>query len=222
MNYELLTGRRHEDLFLWDAENQVYIHQSMKKSLEKMRQAARAEGIEIAVASGFRSYERQLKIWNAKAQGKRKLRNRKEEIINMETAKPEEILESILTWSAVPGASRHHWGTEIDVFDQKVKEKQEVLLTQKECESEFCELYAWLDENLANYSFHRPYQEDLGGVAREPWHLSYTPLSLNFQEQYSIEVFEKNIEESDLELKDLVRRNLDEIYRQYIANIKNL
>ena len=27
-------------------------------------------------------------------------------------------MRAILHWSALPGASRHHWGTEIDVIDR--------------------------------------------------------------------------------------------------------
>ena len=29
-----------------------------------------------------------------------------------------QIVRAILHWSALPGASRHHWGTEIDVIDR--------------------------------------------------------------------------------------------------------
>ena len=31
---------------------------------------------------------------------------------------PSELLESILRWSALPGFSRHHWGTDFDIYDK--------------------------------------------------------------------------------------------------------
>ena len=30
---------------------------------------------------------------------------------------PDALIETILLWSALPGGSRHHWGTDVDVFD---------------------------------------------------------------------------------------------------------
>jgi hypothetical protein len=56
------------------------------------------------VCSGFRSFERQVEIWNRKVEA-------------LQPRVPQEIFEAILRWSALPGTSRHHWGTELDVID---------------------------------------------------------------------------------------------------------
>ena len=35
--------------------------------------------------------------------------------------KPDEALNEIIRFSTVPGTSRHHWGTEIDIIDEEFK-----------------------------------------------------------------------------------------------------
>ncbi|MEX0799250.1 MAG: M15 family metallopeptidase [Bacteriovoracaceae bacterium] len=221
MNYLELTGRENNDLIPWDQKNKVYIHKSMQESLRELQNAAAKENINIQVASGFRDYNRQLDIWNAKASGSRKLLDRQENIIDFDRSTSHEILDAMLAWSAIPGASRHHWGSEIDIFDQNVKPKEKVHLTQIECREDFHLMYSWLDQNLEMIPFHRPYAEDLGGVAQEAWHLSFTPVSKSFQKEYTLEVFEKNVRESSMLFKELVLKDLESIYLKYVANVKN-
>ena len=219
MNYLQLTGRESKDMTTWDTEHGILLLEPVKKALKEMQEAAANEtGVELGVVSGFRDYERQLAIWNAKARGERKLLDRAERPIDFNNASQEEVLRSILVWSAIPGASRHHWGTEVDIFDAGVKSKVNVSLTIEECERDFEILYAWLDKNIHRFPFHRPYQEDLGGVAREPWHLSYSPLSLQLEQEYTLDVFERNVAESEMLLKELVQKDLEHIFRQYVAN----
>lgn len=217
MSFNILTGRdsKHTKEF---AEG-LRVHESMIKEIYRLQDAAKKEGIQIEIASGFRDFQRQLKIWNLKASGERKLRDRNEIEIDFNTASKREVLESILTWSALPGASRHHWGTEIDIFDKSVKERDKVELTQKECEEDFPKLYEWLESNLDRFDFHRPYRKDLGGVAREPWHLSYTPISTNFERDYTIDVLRKSVKESEMLIKDEVISSLDWIFANFIKNV---
>ncbi len=41
-----------------------------------------------------------------------------------------EKCKAMLRWSAVPGASRHHWGTEIDIFDPDLLPENTPLLLE--------------------------------------------------------------------------------------------
>ena len=88
---------------------------------------------------------------------------------------------AILTWSALPGASRHHWGTDIDVFDkQKVEssgQKFELVTGEYESDGPCSALAHWLEDNIQNFGFSLPYASYTGGVAREPWHLSYRAIA---------------------------------------------
>lgn len=73
-------------------------------------------GFRLRLESAYRPFEKQLSIWNRKAAGELPLLD--------EFGKPmqrpsdeEKLMYAILTWSALPGASRHHLGTDIDVVD---------------------------------------------------------------------------------------------------------
>jgi hypothetical protein len=83
-------------------------------------------------------------------------------------------------------------------------------------------LHAWLDtkiETKSSYGFYRPYATDRGGVAPERWHLSYHALSRRIMESYTFSLFKKNIEESDILLKDVVLEHAHEIYERFLLNV---
>ena len=73
----------------------------------------------------------------------------------------------------MPGTSRHHWGTEIDLnsFNNRWFEY-----------GKGKKLYRWLQVNAAKYGFHQPYTAKNSkrphGYNEEKWHWSYTPLSI--------------------------------------------
>ena len=71
----------------------------------------------------------------------------------------------------MPGTSRHHWGTDIDVnsFDNEYFAKDEGL-----------RLYEWLLTHGPEFGFCQPYNAKTNGRSgyeEEKWHWSYMPLS---------------------------------------------
>jgi LAS superfamily LD-carboxypeptidase LdcB len=122
----------------------------------------------------------------------------------------------------LPGTSRHHWGTDLDVFDGAVTEPgYQVQLTVDECQSKFAKLHSWLDRNLSRFGFFRPYAQDLGGIAPEPWHISYLPVSRAYMEAYSYSALEQLLRSTELALKDQVLENLPQIYERYFLRISS-
>ncbi|MCO4754524.1 MAG: M15 family metallopeptidase [Bacteriovoracaceae bacterium] len=216
-DYQTLTGRGNKALVQWNES--VLMDPLAKQELIALREQAQKQGIVIEAASGFRDYDKQLAIWNAKASGKRKILDRQENEVDFNNTSEKDILEAIMTWSAIPGASRHHWGTEVDIYDSAVKSRDKLQLTRHECNTEFKRLYNWINSNLEHFNFHRPYEKDLGGVSCEPWHLSYTPLSQQYQQAYTLDVFIRNIEQSQMLLKKFILDNAEDIYNRYIINI---
>ena len=85
-----------------------------------MRESAAAAGIDLLPLSSFRDFERQRLIWNAKYRGERPALDRGGRTVDMSRLAPDRRIETILLWSALPGASRHHWGSDIDVADGRV------------------------------------------------------------------------------------------------------
>src|SRR5690606_25742758 len=127
---------------------------------------------------------------------------------------------AILRWSALPGASRHHWGTDCDVYDKTAMPQGYTLeLTQEEARGYFAALHGWLDVQIASQQaegFFRPYDIDRGGIAPEPWHLSYAPLAQACQQAFCIEHLAEVLQEADMALKEVVLENLSEIYQRFI------
>ena len=116
------------------------------------------------MVSGFRSYERQRAIWNGKYKANRQA-----------GLSPEENIQKIIEYSTLPGTSRHHWGTEIDIIDGTVQSQGDVLLTEKFHEGGPYEpLRVWLEENTPLDLFVRiQTNSNAAGFNCEPWHYGY-------------------------------------------------
>jgi LAS superfamily LD-carboxypeptidase LdcB len=198
------------------------VHRQVIEPLHFLAQRAASAGFILKVASSYRSFARQLLIWNNKALGLRPVLNDAGELIDIDALSARDKVFAILRWSALPGASRHHWGTDIDVYGAaQIDPAYQLQLTVEETQGDgpFAEFHRWLDEELAygNSDFFRPYAHDRGGIAPEPWHLSYAPLASMFAHQFSPELLREQLEQTDLELKQTVLDHLDEIYARFIC-----
>lgn len=218
---DLLLGRAPE-LMVEFGPTRVCVHREVVGALRAMVDAAASEHIALALASGFRSFDRQLAIWNQKARGERPLLDASECPLDARALTPEQRLFAILRWSALPGGSRHHWGTDLDVFDASVRSPGAApRLERHEAAPDgiFAHLHRWLDDHAHRFGFFRPYDRDRGGTSPEPWHLSYAPLASACQAAHSRELLESAVIGADLELKDEVLRNLDTIYDRYFKAV---
>jgi len=145
----------------------------------RLAAAARTAGIDLRIASGYRDYGRQLAIFNAKARGERPVLSSSGVCLKRNDHDDLTWLRAILRYSALPGLSRHHWGTDFDVWDAAaVPEDYSLGLVAAEYLSggPFHHLNTWLSEREArnqSEGFFRPYATDRGGVAPEPWHISH-------------------------------------------------
>lgn len=176
-----LTGR--EETHLVTLEGGFQLQDEAATAFIALQADARVAGFELAIASSFRSFSRQLAIWNGKAAGKRPVYDDQDRALDILALSPAERLRAILRFSAIPGTSRHHWGTDLDVYDAAaVPADYQLQLSLAEVApgGVFDALHCWLDERMAageSRGFFRPYALDRGGVAPERWHLSYAPLS---------------------------------------------
>lgn len=215
---DILTGKTQTHL-IQDESSQLLVHKDMLPALQKLRADSIAAGFSLELVSAFRGFDHQLSIWNAKAQGLRPLYNDHGELLDYKTLSPREVLYAILRWSALPGASRHHWGTDVDVVDKSaLYEAYKIQLTPEETKPDgiFGPFHLWLDSHLPQTDFYRPYAEDTGGIAPEKWHLSYAPLSHDFQKKLSFELIQSTIQNAEIELKNVILQELPEIYQRYI------
>ena len=214
---DMMTGRSEGHLCLLDRH--VLLHAEVVQPFLRMQQAAAREGLDIQVASGFRAYDRQMAIWNAKAGGLRPLLDAEGHSLDASLLTEDEKVMAILRWSALPGCSRHHWGTDIDIWDRAaVSLDYQLQLIPEEYASggPFYALSLWLEEHASEFGFYRPYDRDRGGVAPEPWHLSYWPVAELFEAQLDGAFIQKLLDNDDLKLKSAVLARLDEITATFI------
>ena len=220
MCLEQLTGR--DDSLIDSHSLPVAVHQQIVSPFLALQEAAREAGFDMAIASGYRGFERQMLIWNDKALGRRPVLDSACQPLDIEQLTPWQRVQAILRWSALPGASRHHWGTDLDIYDRAAVAPDYALqLSAQEVQAggPFAPLHDWLDRELAagrGQGFFRPYAIDRGGIAPERWHLSYAPIAAVCQSELSPDHLIALVSEQPLALKDSVLEHFDEIYQRFI------
>jgi len=198
------------------------LHHEVIEQLFAMQAAARDAGIELAILSSFRDFERQLAIWNAKYRGARQLLDRDGRPLAHASLDEPHLIEAILTWSALPGASRHHWGTDVDVIDRAAiaRDYQPQLVPAEFAGSgPFARLDVWLAANMPRFGFFRPYTSPRHSVQPEPWHVSFAPLAGLALEALTLEVLDTALHDSRMLGSEAVRKRLPEIYSRYVTDI---
>jgi LAS superfamily LD-carboxypeptidase LdcB len=177
-SYQYLTGKfdpaKHPDFVPVAAKytdgDPYLLHQDTYAAFERMHAAALADGVELIMVSATRNFARQKQIWEAKWNGQRKIENGKQ--ANVAYPAPTDRARAILRYSSMPGTSRHHWGTDIDLnalnnefFDDGKGKK----------------IHAWLTRNGPKFGFCQPYTPKgdarPNGYEEERWHWSYLPVA---------------------------------------------
>nr|WP_288979154.1 M15 family metallopeptidase [uncultured Allomuricauda sp.] len=149
----------------------INLREEAYNSFLEMKKAAYSDGFDIKMVSSFRDYYHQQRIWE------RKYLNYTQE----SGMSPLDAIEKIIEYSTIPGTSRHHWGTDIDIIDGFPKASGDVLVPEKfEAGGPYEGFKLWLDENSTKYGFYLVYTDNprRRGFKYEPWHYSYAPISI--------------------------------------------
>lgn len=202
-------------------EYKCSLHAAAVEPFKGLVLAAEKAGFCLQVASSYRSFQRQLSIWNNKACGLRPVLDTNGHPLDMSLLSDKEKVFAILRWSALPGASRHHWGTDVDVYDSsRIPSEYSLQLTVAETQGTgpFAEFHQWLHTELSNNCdiFFRPYALDKGGIAPEPWHLSYAPVANIYAAQFNENILREQLQVTEIALKDALLENLSEIFQRFI------
>ncbi len=229
---EMIFGLTEEHLTPIPGHDGHQYHIEISQDWSDLVSRAKEKGIELKAISSFRSFSAQRNIWNLKAKGMRPLLDDKEQPIsydqfdlNNEDDQYKLIL-TILRWSALPGLSRHHWGTELDIVDANALKdnpdyKVQLIPSEYSKDGIFEKLGEFLEYNLEQTEFNRPYAVDLGGVAPEPWHLSHRKISQHFINHLNKERYLELLksEGQDIELSSSITFHLDEIMERFVFNL---
>lgn len=221
MNDGELTGRIRSHITDLPEQN-CALHIHVVAPFLRLRQAALADGFDVAAHSSFRDFARQLTIWNQKFSGARPLLDAAGAPLDTAELEPAERIEAILLWSALPGASRHHWGTDIDLIDRRaIAPNYRVQLTPEEFApgGPFVALAGWLEVNAARFGFFRPYRGIRSGVQPEPWHFSFAPMAEGARRQLTVGVLHEAIAAAPLLGKAQVLERIEALHARYVAKI---
>ena len=148
----------------------MYMRADAYEAFERMYAEATKEGIKFQIRSAARNFTYQKGIWERKWTGTTKLSDGTD--VSKDIVEPIKKALKILEYSSMPGTSRHHWGTDIDLnsFNNEYFEK-----------GEGKKMYDWLMSNGALYGFCQPYTpkgpQRPDGYNEEQWHWSYQPIS---------------------------------------------
>ncbi|MEL6389252.1 MAG: D-alanyl-D-alanine carboxypeptidase family protein [Bacteroidota bacterium] len=146
----------------------LFLRKEVLDAFIQMHDTALDAGHKMFIRSATRNFDYQKGIWTRKWSGETGLSDgtRASAI-----ADPVERSKKILRYSSMPGTSRHHWGTDLDInsFDNDYFET-----------GPGAELYQWMKANAKEFGFCQPYTaktDGRTGYEEERWHWSYTPTS---------------------------------------------
>lgn len=226
---DIVFGATERHLVSWANVSQspsdapCFIHREVAPALADLRGRAAERGFDLCVCSGYRSFQRQSVIWNDKLSGRRPVLDKMSRPLQLDGLSDWDRVEAVLRWSALPGASRHHWGTDIDVYDAAAMPqgyRLQLIPEETEAGGVFASMHAWLDTELAaEGGFYRPYAQDRGGVSPERWHLSYAPLARYYAAQQNPEALAQRLRDANISQLDTVLKHLDVIYQRFICNL---
>ncbi len=191
------------------------------KAFQGLQQSAVQNGFNLQPASSFRDFQRQQLIWNGKFNGERKVHDDQGNPLDLSPLGDWQKAQAILRWSAMPGASRHHWGTEIDFFDPDllpVGQNLQLEPWEYQQGGYFFELSQFLQEKLPHFDFSLPFMqpEQYQEVGREPWHISYLPLAAVAQQQFTPEILLAGWEKENIAGKFVLINKINEIFDRFL------
>ena len=169
IEYSVLELMGKEDIELFGEG--INLRKEAHDAFLEMKKAAYSDGIDIKIVSSYRNYNRQEVIWDRKYM-------RYTEDDGMD---PLKAIDKIIEYSTIPGTSRHHWGTDIDIIDGYRKTDGDVLVAEKfGIDGPFEDFKKWMDENSNKFDYYLVYTNEpkRRGFKYEPWHYSFAPISI--------------------------------------------
>ena len=184
----------------------VYLKKRALMAFQKMHYSAKKEGVNLYILSATRTFQDQKNIWESKFK-------------RLRTYSVQDRVSLILKYSSMPGISRHHWGTDIDI----VYDKKKSLLTNRSFEFAYGrKMYQWLRKNASKFGFCQPYllnpkKRNPGkysiGYQEEKWHWSYKPLASQYLKKYRKHM--KKLRPKGFSGYEVAER----LYKQFVFNI---
>lgn len=182
----LLIGKGTPSLF----GNGYELLEKAHNAFTDMTRAAAEAGMALKVVSSYRNFAHQKRIWEHKYQRYTK-----------EGLSPEDTIAKIIEYSTIPGTSRHHWGTDLDIIDANQPTTGDLLVPSKfHGNGPFCRFKEWMDKHSEDFGFYLVYTDNVNrkGFKYEPWHYSFAELSVPLLKEHQQLDLQKILKEEKL------------------------
>jgi len=156
----------------------------------EMNYEAKKSDMNVRVVSSYRSFNHQNLIWTRKY---KRYRSR-----NLSS---QHAVQYNIRYTAIPGSSRHHWGTEIDVVNGSIKTSRYPLNTKNfHGYGIYKSFREWMDSNAHKFGFYQVYTNDhqRRGFKYEPWHYSFAELAKPMLKEYKERDVQKILKQQEL------------------------
>lgn len=137
----------------------LFLRKEAHHAFIRMFDAAQKDGVTLRALSATRPFSHQASIWNRKW--------KRPQTMGMA---PLVRARHILKYSSMPGTSRHHWGTDVDIHSLEPADFEQ---------GEGAKVVAWLRRHAGTFGYVEVYTADDArpGYQPEAWHWSFLPLS---------------------------------------------
>lgn len=219
--------------------------QEPAESLQEMSRAALADGVRVWARSGYRSLSQQRYLWNAKYRGLDTVRavDGRRLTLTREQSAVEKV-GLILSYTAFPGTSRHHWGTDVDMAqtyadgcadlllqqgvepvpdapaappaDPEAPEAQKADRSSNDCLA----AQQWLAARAHEFGWYLVYDAPRGGFQPEPWHWSYLPFAVPALARYLDEVDAEMLRDRGIDGADVVLDDFPAYRDRFLLGIR--
>ncbi|MFC3095917.1 D-alanyl-D-alanine carboxypeptidase family protein [Alteromonas sediminis] len=210
------------DKHVTEVDEGISLHPDAATAFRAMQYTAHTLGIDCQIVSAFRPFTRQLAIWERKWRGEAPLYSAQGALLDPESLSEWEKIQAILTWSALPGASRHHWGTDLDVYDKEnvrqCDQPFQLIESEYSGAGPCAQLADFIQREAHKFGFTLPYENYKGGVAKEPWHISYAAIAEDYMLQLTQDTLYQFIDTTSLSGKDCILKHFDEVYHRFVMN----
>lgn len=174
------------------------------QAYRKMKESAALDGIQLQTITGFKSFEYERAIFEH------------EYFTHLDKGYTAlDAYHQISHYTPIPGASRYHWGTEIDVVDLNVNIPHGYVIDEEHYleGGMFHQLTEWMENNAHLFGFYLPYTDDAyrKGFAHEPWHYSYQPTASRILKKINVHELTQEIHIQQIE-------GLDRIPNSFLPN----
>lgn len=206
---EILMGKGKPEL----VGSSYKLRKEVAEKFEEMVKAAKKDGFSPHVISSYRSYSHQKRIWD----------NKFINFTKRDKLSPEKAIEKIIEYSTIPGTSRHHWGTDLDIVDAS-KGIVDNPLHEKHFNKNgvYYEFKQWLNQHSESFGFYEVYtnRPDRKGFYYEPWHFSFLPTSCKMLREYIHQNLIEGIQHSDIQGSEFLTESfMQEYFKNNILDI---